>query len=274
LRPKTTVICVQNRVVLPIINIPFFRFILNNYPLKTGAYSVLYAVISNMAILLCFIPLLLLGWKKMRQEKAYWIIGIYWFFNGLVNLPGIGVFSFNLSRHWQERSSFSYNLAETPLVLLIFAFASAGRQRRQLLLLFVLFIAWEAALISWKGYNLSTRLLLIGSGLLSILIYSIIGLIQYVKKMEHTRFENSMVFVYASLLFAYGSFLIIYIFAHIHSNGNSNGTDSFLLYYVSLLISAAVTTMGLWSYGVKKARRPRDSHLRVVGKYNPSTRNQ
>jgi hypothetical protein len=207
-----------------------------------------------MAILLCFIPFLLLSWKKMRQENTWCVIGIYWLLNGLVNLPEMGFFAFTLSRQWQEKLSFSYNLAETPLVLLTFAFATSGRQRRQLMLLILLFIIWEATLLGWKGYNYSSRTLLIGSGLLIILVYSITGLIQYVKRMEHTRFENSMVFVYAALLFSYGSFLIIYVFAHIHGSGTSNGTDSFLLYYISLLISAVVTIMGLWRYGVRNVR--------------------
>jgi hypothetical protein len=243
--------------------------------LKTGAYSVLYAVISNLAILLCFVPFLLLCWKKMRLVNTYWIIGIYWLFNGLINLPEIGFFPFNLSHHWQEKLSFGYNFAETPMVLLIFAFAGSGRYRRQLQLLFLLFIAWEVALITWKGYIPSSRILLIGSGLLMILVYSIVGLIQYVKKMEHSRFEHSMVFVYAALLFDYGSFVIIYVFAHIHSDGRGNGADSFLLYYISLLIAAAVTAMGLWSYGVKKERPTRhESTLRVASKYSPSPRNQ
>jgi hypothetical protein len=94
---------------------------------------------------------------------------------------------------------------------------------------------------------------MLASGLLLIIAYSLTGLVQYIKKMEHTQFENSMVFVYGSLLFAYGSFLIIYIFAHAHGNGGSteNDTDSFLLYYISLLLSSAVTSAGLWSYGIR-----------------------
>jgi drug/metabolite transporter (DMT)-like permease len=228
--------------------------------LKTGAYSVLYAVISNMAIGLCFVPFLLLGWKKMRQVNTYWVIGIYWLLNGLVNLPELGFFT---GSRWQEKLTFGYNLAETPLVLLVFGFATSGRQRRNLLLLIILFMIGEAVLISWKGYNFSSGTVIIGSGLLLIFACCITGLIQYVKRMEHTRFENSMVFVYAALLFAYGSFLIIYLFAHLHPNGAGNGTDSFLLYYVSLLISAAVTSMGLWNYGIKKTRRlPARPHLR------------
>jgi hypothetical protein len=30
--------------------------------------------------------------------------------------------------------------------------------------------------------------------------------------------------------------------------------DSFLLYYVSLLLSAAITCAGLWSYGIRRSR--------------------
>jgi hypothetical protein len=80
--------------------------------------------------------------------------------------------------------------------------------------------------------------------------------------MEHTRFENSMVFVYAAALFAYGSGLIIYIFAHYHPAGSNNDdTDSFLLYYISLLLSAIVTSTGLWSYGIRKKEK---SHRPMV----------
>jgi drug/metabolite transporter (DMT)-like permease len=215
-----------------------------------------------MAIGLCFLPFLLLGWKKMRQVNAYWVIGIYWLLNGLVNLPELGLFA---GSRWQEKLTFAYNLSETPLVLLVFSLATFGRQRRNLLFLILGFIVGEAVLINWKGYNFSSSALIIGSGLLLILTCCIAGLILYVKKMEHTRFENSMVFVYAALLFAYGSFMIIYIFAHLHPNGSGNGTDSFFLYYVSLLIAAAVTSMGLWSYGIKKVRNehPKGINLRA-----------
>ena len=124
----------------------------------------------------------------------------------------------------------------------------------------------ESILIGLKGYNYSSSTMIIGSGLLLILVYSIVGLLQYLRKMEHTRLENSMVFVYASLLFAYGSFLIIYIFAHVHttnSSGENNDADSFLLYYISLLLSASITSAGLWSYGIRKS--PRNDYPRAAG---------
>lgn len=222
-----------------------------------------------MAICLCFVPFLFLGWKKIRQVNTFWVLGIYWLFNGLVNLPAlqtVGGYHGTISR-----LSWIYTMVETPLVLLAFASACRGRQRKQLLLVLVLFIAGECALVGWKGYSVLTCSLIMGSGLLLILAYSTAGLVLYVKKMEHSRFENSMVFVYAALLFAYGSGLILYIFAHYHPAGDADSndkTDSFLLYYISLLLSAIVTSTGLWTYGKRRVGR---SHRPMAAGYSSSS---
>jgi hypothetical protein len=137
---------------------------------------------------------------------------------------------------------------------LVFASAASGRHRKQLLRILLLFTTGELVVTGWKGYNFMTSTGIIGSGLLLTLIGSIIGLVQYMKKMEHTPFENSMVFVYAALLFSYGSFLIIYIFTHIRGNSEGNSKDSFLLYYTSLLLSSSITSLGLWSYGLRRSQ--------------------
>lgn len=208
-------------------------------------------LVSNIAILCCFIPVVLLFFRKMRQVTTYRMIGIYWLFNGVINILNLDLFRHFRSNDLQERLTFYYNILDTPLVLVVFACAVRGKHRQWLLRTLALFVAGEGGLILWRGYNFASSTMIIGSGLLLILAYSVIGLVQYMRKMEHTPFENSMVFVYAALLFAYGSFLIIYIFTHIRSNTEGSGRDSFLLYYISLLLSAAITSLGLWSYGLR-----------------------
>jgi hypothetical protein len=218
-------------------------------------------VVSNLAIILCFVPFLFLGIKKMRRVNTYWVIGIYWLFNGIINLPAAGLLHSAGGRGLLQRINYCYTFTETPMVLLAFAFASTGRLRKQLLWMMLAFIAGESVLLAWRGYNFQSCAVITGAGLLLILAYSVAGLWQYLTKMEHNRFEDSMVFVYASLLFGYGSFLIIYIFAHYRSTSGGatyNEADSFLLYYISLLLSASVTSTGLGSYGLrrKRVRRP------------------
>jgi hypothetical protein len=223
---------------------------------KTGAYSVVYSIVSNSAFALCFVPFLLLGFKQMRKVNTYCIIGIYWLLNGLANFPSLTRQHATADHGWLRELALCYNYLETPLLLLAFVFASSGRQRKQLMLILGGFLAGESILLLWKGCNLVSREWVIGAGLLLILACSVAGLLGYLKKMEHTRFENSMVFIYGALLFGYGSYLIICIFAHLHSSEtNYNAADSFLLYYISLFLSAAITSAGLWSYRLRKKRR-------------------
>ncbi len=215
----------------------------------------LYTIVSNGAIVLCFIPFLFLSWKNMRKVRTWWVLGIYWLLNGLDNVVEIWFATPTEGSHLLVRQlSLSYTLLETPLLLLAFALARQGRGRKGLLIALVLFMTGESILLRLRGD--SSLGLIIGSGLGIIILYSLMGLLDYVKKMEHTRFENSMVYVYAALLFSYGSMLIIYVFAHYHHAvaTNSHDMDSFLLYYISLLLSAAITCAGLWSYGIRRSR--------------------
>lgn len=226
-----------------------------------------FAIISNGAILVCFIPFLLLGWRNMRKVHTWWVLGIYWLLNGLDNLLEIWFASGQDLRHAVIRQiSFYYSLAEAPLVLLAFAMARRGRSRKALLLALILFLIGELLLIRLRvnGY----MSLILTSGLVVVILFSLTGLLEYLKKMEHTRFENSMVFIYASLLFSYGSMLIIYIFAHFHHSSGASDADSFLLYYISLLLSAAITCAGLWNYGI---RRPRHRSWSAPSGYSSSS---
>lgn len=220
-------------------------------------------MICSLAIALCFVPFLFLGFKKVRQVNTYKVLGIYWFLNGLVNLPMIKPIQQEGIRNFFTRFSSCYDLADAPLMLLVFALASSGIWRKQLLLVLSGLIAGETVLLLAKGYTYSWPVI-ICAGVLLVLIYSAIGLWQFFKQMEHDRFENSMAFVYAALIFAYGTYLIIFLLSYLpRSAGSYNLQDSYLMYYISLALAAALTIAGIWSYGLRSRKagtfRPRYS---------------
>ena len=213
-------------------------------------------MIASLAIVICFVPFVFLGFKKVRMVNTYRVIGIYWLFNGLVNFPHpLWPMQQEGLRSFFQHLSNIYDLVDTPLVLLVFALASTGKLRKQVLIVLVGFVIGESILIGQKGYTFSWPIV-IGIGVSLILVYTVSGLWQYLKKMEHNRFENSMAYVYAALLFAYGTYLIIYLLYFFRKSASGyNEADSFLLYYTSLLLSAIVTSTGIWSYGLRR-RKP------------------
>jgi hypothetical protein len=223
--------------------------------LKTGPSSALYAVICSLAIMLCFIPFLFLSFKKVRQVNTYRVLGIYWFLNGLVNLPVLRPIQHEGIRNFFARFSAWYDLADAPLLIFVFALASSGKLRKQLFLILAGLTIVEVLLLVVKGYTYSWPLI-IGAGVLLVLAYSVVGLWQYLKKMEHDRFENSMAFVYAALLFAYGTYLIIFLLSLPPKSANIyNEEDSFLMYYISLSLAAVLTSAGILSYGLRERKR-------------------
>jgi hypothetical protein len=211
-------------------------------------------VVASLAIVICFVPFLFLGFKKVRKVNTYRVIGIYWLFNGLVNFPILWPIQREGLRSFFQHLTDIYDLVDTPLVLLVFALAATGKLRRQVLIVLVGFVIGESILIRQKGYTYSWPIV-VGTGVSLILVYTVSGLWQYLKKMEHNRFENSMAYVYAALLFGYGTYLIIYLLYFFRKSASGyNEADSFLLYYTSLLLSAIVTSTGIWSYGLRRRR--------------------
>ena len=226
--------------------------------MKTGLTTTLYFIISNLAIILCFVPLIIILVKKLKYEKAYLIIAIYWFANGLINLPEwIGQ---SENKFLLKHLTLIYNLLDAPLVLLVFLFASANNQKKIVRYILVGFILFEIIMLLWKGYNLDSSTVIIGVGTFFAIIFSVMGVLEYLQKIEHTPFENTMVFVCASLLFDYGIFIIIYFFSYLNPTTKAENIDNFIIYYVSLMLSSFLTCYGFWQFAAK-AKKQHEHYL-------------
>jgi hypothetical protein len=206
----------------------------------------LYPYISNIAIAFCFVPLLLLLWKKISREKAYLFVAIYWLANGLLNLPNwLGQAQNN---KLQNQVVLLYNLLDAPLVLLVFYFSASGIKKKVLLYLLIFIGLFELLMLFWKGNNFNSSTIIIGVSTLVALTFSLSGITQYFNKLEHTYFDNTMGFVYAGFLFNYGPFIVIYIFSYLKIENETIRAANFFLYYVSLLTATILTSIGLWRY--------------------------
>jgi len=205
--------------------------------------------ISVIAVVLCFLPFLLLWWKKLNHRKAYLFIAIYWLINGLVNLPDFMGLPDNTSL--ANEISLVYNLFDTLLVLLVFYFSANGNKKRVLFYLLILFAFFELVIVAWKGHNWDSSTIIVGTGGLLILIYSIIGVAEYFQKIEHSSFETTMGLVYAAFIFDYGLSIITF-FSNYLNYKKETVAENLFVYYMSVIAATMLTSFGLWRYASTK----------------------
>ncbi len=173
------------------------------------------------------------------------LIGIYWLLTGLLNQ--YNWVSNSQDYHLQAQLMFFRNLLGIHFVLIIFYICSKEAKRKSIFYTLLSFILFELLMIIWNGFENSSNIIIIGIGSLIVLVYSIIGLVEYMKEMQHSPFENVMAFIYAAFLFAYGGTTMIYILNYLNVATTSD-PDEFFLYYVGLLLSSLLTCFGLWQY--------------------------
>jgi hypothetical protein len=202
--------------------------------------------ISFIAIILCFVPFGLLFWKRMNKEKVFLLVCIYWSITGLINMPQYLPVAYK-SAKLEENVTLIDNMLDTPLMVLIFYYTSEGFMRNLLRWFLLSFVIFEAIMIFWKGHNYDSNTIIIGAGTILTFGYSVWRLAQYFQKMEHNDLENTMVFVYASYVFYFGIFLIIWVFNYLNFR-KETVSENLFLYYLSIILATSVTSIGFWRY--------------------------
>ena len=204
----------------------------------------MYNIISVIAIIASFIPIVLVLVKKLWKESAFLLIAFYWVLSGMVNILD----KTSISRDSMDLVTIIYNMVDIPIVLgLIYFTTKSFRLKR-----FTRIAApglLVAQLISFmvKGWNYDAAKYVLAAGLLMVIYVVLWELSLYMHKLEHTRHEKAMVFIHVSFLFAYGTFIIIYIFDYYIKVGTS--IDNFIIYYISSLVATIIASIGYLAKG-------------------------
>jgi hypothetical protein len=207
--------------------------------------------LSMITVLMCFIPLVLLWWKKLGRVKAYLFIVIYWLANAIVNLPDFLGIQDDMV---QNKVILMYNLFDTPLALMIYYFSSTGLKKQILLYTLLFFILFEPLLVLWMGHNFNSSTIIIGAGGVVILLFSFNGLAEYFQKIEHTDLEKTMGFVYAGFIFDYGISIVTFVFSYLQHHKETVAANLFV-YYLSLILALLLTSVGIWRHAKPEFRR-------------------
>jgi hypothetical protein len=215
--------------------------------LKEQVYNIVFLV----AAIAYFVPALIVVWKKLYKDRVVTLFAIYWTIGGIINVldkvPG-------LNSAARDLLTVGYNLIDIPFVLLIFYFTTTSAVLKKFILISGSgYIAIEVIHCIVKGMGYLDLGYVIGIGTLLALIVIGWEIVRYFSRMEHSNREKAMIFIYAAMMFEYGSYVIVYIFEY-YFNGNPN-IDTLLIYYFSALIGVGIASIGFLSKDLNENQR-------------------
>jgi len=210
--------------------------------------SQVYNIISVIAIIASFIPIVLVLVKKLWKESAFLLIALYWVLSGMVNILD----KTGIAKTAMDLITIVYNMLDIPIVLgLIYFTTKSFRIKRFTMIAAPALLVAQLISFMVKGWNYDAAKYVLAAGLLMVIYAVVCELSLYMHKLEHTRHEKAMVFIHVSFLFAYGTFIIIYIFDYYIKVGTSS-IDNFIIYYISSLIAIIIASIGYLAKGSSK----------------------
>ena len=201
----------------------------------------LFRVISVVAIISYGLPLFIVLGKQLWRDLPFRLFSIYWMVNGIINLLDQLPL---LDLRTREILGVIYNFADIPAMLVMLWFTTVHPYiRRFIVFAGSAYILLQTVLLLSNGINYDAMKYSLGIGLVIVIIAITWNIIRYLQKMEHTPRQRAMLFIYAALLFEYGTFVVIYIFDYFISGTST--IDNFLIYYISSLIAIGIACYGL-----------------------------
>ncbi|THU32462.1 hypothetical protein FAM09_27095 [Niastella caeni] len=209
--------------------------------------SIIYQIVSILAVGLYFIPMLIVIGKKLWPAVPFRLFALYWLVCAMVNL----IEFIPLPYYVMELYTVIYNLLDIPLVLTIIYFSTSSDAIKK----FTRIVApalLAAGLVNCiiRGFTTDVLEYVLGGELLiviGVIVWEIILKLQQIKLTGHAK---GLLLIYAALFFEYGTFVVIYIFDYFLP-GTSTSADNFLVYYLSSLVALPIALCGFLTRGIK-----------------------
>jgi hypothetical protein len=196
-----------------------------------------------------FVPALIVLLKKLWQATPFQFFAIYWIINGLVNIMFL---IDGLSKRIVEVISVIYNALDIPMMVGILFLATTSPALKKFIRIGLgAFVVFEISCLLQSGLHYDALKYVMGVGLIFIMIIIIWQISLYLAQVTHIAREKALLLIHGSLLFQYGTYIVVYIFDYFLQDVADN-TDKFLIYYISTIIALGIASSGLLLKGLSK----------------------
>jgi len=190
------------------------------------------SIITSIAF---FLPLILLGIRRLMRDKLLIWFAVFWAWAGVMNI--------------------------------IFG----GEEVRNSIKKVVLpFFAIETVAIAVAGFQSTVESILVAVGVLLALYYLGWIILLHMKGTHYSNYQHAMQFIYYALFFEYGVSIINFIYSYLLPDKVSE-RDNFLIFYMASCITMLIALYGILTYrekippGQKKVKKPeREMEIRFL----------
>ena len=204
-------------------------------------------IISAIAF---FLPVIIILSSRLLINISLLALVIYFLMVTTYNLMSVNVIV--VSREVQRSFGVLNNYLDVPLMLTaMLMFCSEKWMQRVIITTIICFVAYELLILFQYQLHPNSSKYIMGPGIILLLLYSLYLFMINIKNTIVQGKGAGKTLMITSILFAYGCYFIVYVFAYIQKT--SEKTDVFIIYYLASIIFSLLMSAGLiW---VKKRLR-------------------
>jgi len=196
-------------------------------------------IISAIAF---FLPVLIILSSRLLINISLLALVIYFLMVMTYNLMAVNVIV--VSKEAQRNFGVINNYLDVPLMLTaMLMFCSEKWKQRVIITSILCFVAYEIIILFQFKLHQSSSTYIMGPGIILLLMYS---LYLFVINIKNTIVQGKGVgktLMITSILFAYGCYFLVYLFAYIQKT--SNKADVYIIYYLTSIIFSVLMSAGL-----------------------------
>lgn len=211
-------------------------------------------IISSVALL---VPVIAIVAARLAHYATYPALLVYYLSVFLYNLMSQGQLpvSDTLIHYW----GLTNNMLDAPLMLIFLSYLyPSGEFIQKMRWVTLGYVVYEVVVVTVLGYNLNAMTIILGPGIVIVAGFAVYFFARYAKQAIETMKSVGKAFIGASLLLAYGSYLLIYIMFYLVKT--KEVADTFLLYYMVSVIASSLLTAGIFIEG-RRVRKLRELHV-------------
>jgi hypothetical protein len=209
-------------------------------------------VLNIIAVAAFFLPIAALLFTRLAFHKTFPLLLLYFIIAFIDNLLA-GNFVV-VSPELKKYIGITNNILDGPLVLGFMPYLCYTLRQKQLLKkMWLGIIGLTVVTVAITGFGVNAIRIVLGPSILLTIFFNYKFFIHYIRTtIRNPHAATGKALISASLLFAYGAYLFIYILYYVMRSKNLE--DAYMIYFLSSIFSAALISIGVL-YEAKRYKR-------------------